>query len=353
MPGRIAIVLGACCEPGLQQGIESGTHPCTEFARLVSRSGAQVFSYDDLGGSGRHGRSSREQEALNWRLANAIFDAGQNFDSVLAASDGVGLALAATAQARGVRVPINVITHGRLGFNDRHTMLRIRLANTARFLCLSDAVRGELAGRFKIPDESVLNTGYGVDTNFFHATDGPRWPPVVASAGTANRDYRTLVQAVTGIAAAVKIAAGSERSSPPIDPAGQRLPSNVEVRSDGDCVRLRDLYAESLFVVVPLNDAPHACGYSAIAEAMAMGRAVIATKTKAHSDFIVDGETGFYVRAGDPAEMRNKVEHLLAHPELAERMGQCGRLRMTAMFSLDHYCERLERAIAPIDRARG
>ena len=57
------------------------------------------------------------------------------------------------------------------------------------------------------------------------------------------------------------------------------------------------------------------------AEAMAHGRAVVATAVGGLPDMVVDGETGVLVPAGDPAALRSAIDRLLADPELRARLG--------------------------------
>ena len=62
---------------------------------------------------------------------------------------------------------------------------------------------------------------------------------------------------------------------------------------------LRDLYAQSAFVVVPLYENDFQAGVTTMLEAMAMGKAVIATRTTGQTDVIIDGENGLTVAPGD------------------------------------------------------
>jgi glycosyltransferase involved in cell wall biosynthesis len=221
----------------------------------------------------------------------------------------------------------------------------VRSMDHVRFLCLSEQLKTMLINKFGIPESRVTNTGYGVDTRFFRpAKDSSFSKPLIVSAGAANRDYRTFVNAVETLDVDVKIAADSAWCPTVIDIDSDRLPPHIEVHSQGDYYRLRELYAKASFIVVPLLPAPFACGYAVIAEAMAMGKAVIATQTESHSDFVIDGETGYYVRPVDVQDLREKIEYLLAHPALAREMGQRARLRIEQNFSVEKYCERLERA---------
>jgi len=51
----------------------------------------------------------------------------------------------------------------------------------------------------------------------------------------------------------------------------------------------------------------------------AMGKAVIVSRTASPSDFIVEGETGYLRHSGNVGELREKMEELIANPELAAR----------------------------------
>ena len=76
----------------------------------------------------------------------------------------------------------------------------------------------------------------------------------------------------------VKLAAASPWSKHEDQTAGRALPPNVDARRY-DYAALRALYAESSFVVVPLRETDFQAGVTTILEAMAMGKAVIATRT--------------------------------------------------------------------------
>jgi glycosyltransferase involved in cell wall biosynthesis len=80
---------------------------------------------------------------------------------------------------------------------------------------------------------------------------------------------------------------------------------------------------------------------TAILEAMAMGKAVICSRTRGQSDVVVDGETGLYVPPGDAATLRAAIQRLIASPEEAARMGRAGRRRVEELMSLERYAERI------------
>jgi glycosyltransferase involved in cell wall biosynthesis len=85
--------------------------------------------------------------------------------------------------------------------------------------------------------------------------------------------------------------------------------------------------------VIPLLDVD--ADVSSIYEAMAMGKAVVVTRTRGQVDVIRDGEQGIYVPPGDPRALRAALEYLISHLAEAERMGRAGRALVEARHGLD------------------
>jgi glycosyltransferase involved in cell wall biosynthesis len=168
---------------------------------------------------------------------------------------------------------------------------------------------------------------------------------MICSVGLEARDYPTLLTAVRGLGARVTIAAASPWSKRADSTRHQEIPANVTVGRFSQ-FELRQLYADSRFMVMPLANVDFQAGVTAILEAMAMGRAVICTKTRGQTDVVVEGETGLYVPPGDPQALRSAIEYLLANPHEAERMGQAGRRLVEQSMSLDRYVQCLSRFVA-------
>ena len=94
---------------------------------------------------------------------------------------------------------------------------------------------------------------------------------------------------------------------------------------------LRRLYARSRFVVVPLLPTDNDNGITSILEAMGMGRAVICTRTRGQVGVVIEGETGLMVPPGDARALREAIQYLWEHPDVAERMGRAGRQRVAPL----------------------
>jgi glycosyltransferase involved in cell wall biosynthesis len=181
-----------------------------------------------------------------------------------------------------------------------------------------------------------------VDSDFFapDKAEARDSAPQICAVGLERRDYPTLLKAVEGLPAKVVIAAASPWSKRSDSTQGQVIPPNVEVRRFTQ-YELRQLYADSRFLVMPLENVEFQAGITAILEAMSMERAVVCSRISGQTDAIIDGETGVYVEPGNPAALREALEHLLSHPEESERMGKAGRHTVLQHMSLERYVERL------------
>ena len=71
-----------------------------------------------------------------------------------------------------------------------------------------------------------------------------------------------------------------------------------------------------------------------IAEAMAHGKPVVATRVGGIPELITNGVTGYLVGRGDAEAMSDSVLKLLADPELSARMGAAGREVVAGKFDL-------------------
>lgn len=349
MAKPVAYVIGSALNAETEARIEAGLLPRFEYHEFLLRNNADLLTlgHIDYSRSPIAGMWRRAQQPLP-ALASVTIERARSYSAVLCSGEDIGLPLALGSVFSRARVPIFIITHGSyLGspkFNAVASILR--RMGWVRFLTLSETLRTDLVSRFRIPQDRVINASYGIDTKFFTPRPAPVGAqPLVVSAGTANRDYKTLVTALKPMRVPVKIAADSTWFPSAVDIEGAKLPDTVEVRSFGDYVGLRDLYAAASIVAVPLYPAVHACGYAVIAEAMAMGKPVITTRIASHSDFVADHATGYYVGACDPDEMRTRIATLLAHPQLGERMGMAARERMEEHYSLGAYCTRIEKAM--------
>ncbi|MFH9941409.1 glycosyltransferase family 4 protein [Streptomyces murinus] len=77
-------------------------------------------------------------------------------------------------------------------------------------------------------------------------------------------------------------------------------------------------------------------------EASATGLPVIAGDSGGAPDAVLDGETGWVVRGGEPGEAADRIVTLLGDPELRRRMGERGRRWVEEKWRWDLLAERLK-----------
>jgi glycosyltransferase involved in cell wall biosynthesis len=191
-----------------------------------------------------------------------------------------------------------------------------------------------------------------------HYVDQVFWRPrerpaeIVGSIGSEMRDYDTLIEALRGTSLRCHIATAHVRVNSGVL-RHRQIDIQAFVAGAGPNVsvgamtplELRELYAKSRFVVVPLLPSDTDNGVTVILEAMAMGKTVICSRTEGQVDVIQDGVTGLYVRQGDPAALREAMVALWNDPERARAMGERARQYIEEHHTLEKFCRDVKAAV--------
>jgi glycosyltransferase involved in cell wall biosynthesis len=191
-----------------------------------------------------------------------------------------------------------------------------------------------------VPESKIHLIPYSVDHRFFTPQkDTDQDSELVLSLGEIrSRDYATLFKAIDGLPIKLLVAAaGAWYARQKEKNLAYRVPENVNISDGFSLADLKNLYARSRFVVLPLYDEVYSAGATASLEAMCMGRAVVAFRSRGIQDYIVDGETGILVEPGNANAMRAAIEFLIANPSEAERLGRNGRQKVDEYLNLDRY----------------
>jgi glycosyltransferase involved in cell wall biosynthesis len=118
------------------------------------------------------------------------------------------------------------------------------------------------------------------------------------------------------------------------------------VQSDLPYGDLRSAYARAGCVVVPQHADDYAFGsegggLTALLEAMAMGKAIVASDRAVLRDYVDDGVEAILVPPGDPAALREAIEGVLGDRELAASLGAAARRRVEREFTSTVFASRL------------
>jgi glycosyltransferase involved in cell wall biosynthesis len=187
-----------------------------------------------------------------------------------------------------------------------------------------------------IPPSKIALIPFNADAKFYRPLPATVVNEnLVSAAGLEWRDYDVLIEAARRLPdMTFKLAAASPWSKHQDKTAKRDLPPNVTARRY-EYGELRDLYASSAIVVVPLLENDFQAGVTTILEGMAMGKPVVVTKTSGQTDVIIDGENGVYVPVADADAVTNALVRLRTDPALRQRLGQGARSWLEANASLD------------------
>lgn len=200
--------------------------------------------------------------------------------------------------------------------------------------------------RLGIPTQKLSLISFHADQRFYRAQ--PECTVLarqICSAGLEWRDYPTLIEAVAEMTDLdVRLAAASPWSKHRDETSERTLPAHVHARRYS-YRELRELYASSSFVVVPLYENDFQAGVTTLLEAMAVGKAVVVTQTTGQTDVIVNGENGLVVAPGDIDGWKQAIQRLRADPELRDRLGCNARAWVESHATLERWVGHLVSAI--------
>jgi glycosyltransferase involved in cell wall biosynthesis len=354
----ILLTVSGVMDPDVEGMIARGERPRTDYIAMAQAFGADLMDYAAARRStGWVGKWLEKLGGRNLTLAWACFRCRKQYRVIFTDGEQVGIPLAlllkfasSNPRPRHLMIAHVLSTGKKRPFFD---WLGVQ-SDVDIFFVYASWQKQFIETHWKIAPERVILMPFMVDANFFkpsqvrstHAMadlNGQR-KPVICAVGLECRDYPTLMAAVQGLDVQVVVAAASPWSKWANTAAKQILPENVMLRKLS-LFELRQLYAMSQFVVVPLLNVNFQAGVTTILEAMAMEKAVICSRTVGQTDIVVEGETGLYVPPGDPAALRAAVVSLLRNPSRAEEMGKKGRLHVEQAMNLDRYVARLKRVV--------
>ncbi len=198
-----------------------------------------------------------------------------------------------------------------------------------------------------IPLAKITYSQLGWYDRFSHlATADAHLGDYVFASGRSYRDYRTLFEAAAGVDAQFIVNARK------FNVQGLSCPPNIKLNDFMPIPEFTKLMAEARFIVMPLQDTPHAAGEGHIVQAMSAGKALIATRTASTVDYVEDGQTGILVKPYDAQEMRSAITYLLNHPDEAKAMGRRARQRYEEKYTFGVFAKQTYSVLQKVAMSR-
>jgi glycosyltransferase involved in cell wall biosynthesis len=220
-----------------------------------------------------------------------------------------------------------------------------------RYIAVSRAVANQLCESFGVPARKVQVIHNGIACREFSGPPDPALRTAL-SRGTARRivltvarldqqkGHTVLFDAIREFPDALFVLAGDGPEKPVLEAKARELGIDDRVIFLGHRSDIRELLAACDLFVLPSQY--EGLGL-AVLEAMAAGRAVVATAVGGVPEVVVNGVTGVLVRPRDPSALAKAIHTLLADPLLAHKMGAAGRSRVQREFSSATMVERVTR----------
>lgn len=213
-------------------------------------------------------------------------------------------------------------------------------------ICIRRGDIQTLKRRFGIPEEKCLFAYFPANAHAAeHAEDSNHKgdanpetsnPPVevgdyIYSAGSAHRDWPTLIRALARLPYKAIISTGAALEIPPeAKDRIQLLP--MQSPEDG-----RRLMSGARLVVISMAETELPAGPLVLLDAMAMGKPVVATRVNGTRDYVDHGKTGLLIDNGNADQMESAIRRMMENPEDRAAMAAAGRHDALHRFTLDKF----------------
>lgn len=213
----------------------------------------------------------------------------KHYDAVVSYYERVALPLAFLQKILHTETPHVLLTTW-LSAPEKAWFLKRVHQSLAKIITWSSNQRKYAIEELGISPSKIKLIKRGTDQKFWRPLD--RETDMISSAGMEMRDYPTLIEALRPLdipchIAATKAARGQTYDTVKKLYGKDDIGSNVTIGSKS-YYELRELYARSRFVVVPLLPTDTDNGLTSILEAMAMGKPVICSKVEGQVNVIQD-----------------------------------------------------------------
>lgn len=326
---KICLVFRYAIDDEIRQQIESGNHPRADFLDLADRLEAEVIDFTRVKASRLPMVIAARWFGLTAASAVLAWARRGEFDVFYISSETTGIVFCGLLKF-STRRPKTAILNHYLSHKWKSRFVRWFDLTSAMdaIICMNEFQTNFARTTLCIEPKKVVQVQYGamVDGRFF--TPDRRCQSdntYVLSVGRERRDYEFLLGALRTLDVPATIVASGLGSANGYSNSALRSQHKVTVLSNLSYTNLRDVYADSAFVVLPLHDVEFPAGVTTIMEAMAMGKAVIATRSRGIHEFIEDGRSGLWVNIGDVEDLRAKIIYLWNNPDIAHRMGVYAR----------------------------
>lgn len=216
------------------------------------------------------------------------------------------------------------------------------LPSVSFFVTHSNYERHFLSEKYGIPIEKILFTHWAVAppevgrniVNYIKKEDN-----YVCCIGRNNRDLKTFLAAVkkTGVPAVLICRADQV--------AGLDIPETVVLRTDVSLAECEEVMEKAMASVIPLIDNSTGAGHMTIVISLHYGTPVIATNSPVLTDYVIDGETGYFVEPRSSDDLALAISRLKNDPDHRAALRQSSKKFAEENLSEEHAADFLAQVL--------
>jgi glycosyltransferase involved in cell wall biosynthesis len=230
-----------------------------------------------------------------------------------------------------------------------------------QYIAVSFAVAQQLSKDFRVSTTKIKVIHNSIPVSQYNKPENPKlrselnqgtgWPIILTVARLDDQKGHTyLLEAMANIPEAIVVLVGDGPTRTTLEAQAEQLGISARVRFLGYRTDIPDLLASSDFFVLPSIYE----GFPlSILEAMAAGKAVVATAVGGTPEAVLDGETGYLVPPGDSAALAHAIRRVLVDTELAHEMGVAGGRRVQERFPITNMVQCVTNVYEELVNKRG
>ncbi len=318
MNARVAIVVTDRLPAKALDGAASDESPRHWIAALADELNAQVFAPTK--------RRTGHMTLRGIKAAWSAFRRRGEYDVVITDAEAAGFALAVLFKLTRSKKKLVIYGEGRATHKGPDRIVRLLGVRNKvdSIICLGQVNADRYVEILNYPREKIHCIPRPMDHHFWRPLDLPTEDFICSAVGQEYQDYPTLVEAIRGTDAQLHVAGTVPwqlKDTPDV------IPDNITFKRYNP-VELREMYSKAAFVAVSLRgDRGGQAGSRVVYEAMSMGKAVIATRSRGLIGLGVmsEGETCLFVDSGDAEGWRTAIATLRNDPAKVQEMGAKAR----------------------------
>ncbi len=322
-----------------ERTVSTDSAPRVDYVELAKRLGAELIGHDSFDASWYRWIGPIERRA-KIDVIESLYTMRRlsKYNLVYSTSEKMAIPLAALLALTNQDIPHLVFAHKLSSGLKSYLFTLLPLYKNFGHIISDCTTQTKYAiNHLGMPDAKVDFVHHAVDQRFYRPLDVAENGYILA-VGQEQRDYKTLLQAVSAAKVKLVIVASSSWSTNRVhlDEIGETtVVSNISYQE------LRTLYAGARLVVVPLFNVDYAAGNTTLLEAMAMAKPVIVSGTSGIQDYVVHNETAICVPPMSSEELLDAILFLLNRPHDRKRLGTNARQAVEECMNLDIQVRRI------------